>query len=673
MRRGFDQKHNQGTPGRGDAGRRRERVLVEGRAPASDTERHALALLIGGLMALALSIAVSPLLPATALAADAQTGASAASAAQAAPAADAADQAAPARADGAKTSIAPDPRGSQAAAKAGAVAPHSVVAPARPLPSADAAPAPARAATDPATATRPDAPATDADHADAARFVTIRFRTSPGTAGTVRPAEVSVRASDGAGLSGCTTVAEHGFVFQGWYNGSRLVSQSPVLSRDETLAALDHDADGNLVPTTLVARYARPSAALSLAKELANAPAEGSCYREGDAVTFRVTVTNTGTVPLDAVTFEDSLASLDPMTHLGIGQSRSVEYSHVVTAADVAAEALVNTVSARGSSDAYHLEATAGPESATALTGTLGAGETFVVYGAYPADAGSVSHAHCIVHAVTGEGLEAVTATPAEGYEFAGWYEDDERVCTDATLEPDTALNLLNRGRTPYAPTLFLAHFTKEEPEPATPDDDQGTAGDDQGASGGTTTPDQGTGGDAQTPAGDENGGAAGTVPGGSGETPGDEGSEPGGDTAPGQGSTPDDDVTPGEGNTPDHGPSTPAAPGATTGDGQGNTGTTPGTGDANASTAGNAATPGTAADASGAATGTTAGSAAASAVSPSADDGTTSVDVPGGDGTHQIPQSGDDAPAIAIILAALALIAALLALRSHDALAHRA
>ena len=94
-----------------------------------------------------------------------------------------------------------------------------------------------------------------------------------------------------------------------------------------------------------------------------------------------------------------------------------------------------------------------------------------MLYGAYPADAGQVSRSVCIVESRTGAGLDAVIAEPRPGYVFEGWYEDDERVSTEATLAPETALAFLNRGRAAYSPTLFLAHFVPEEPQPDEPDE----------------------------------------------------------------------------------------------------------------------------------------------------------------------------------------------------------
>ncbi len=362
------------------------------------------------------------------------------------------------------------------AALAPTPAPHPGSAPERPsadgVATADgASPAPADPADGAAPAPADPADGADPEPAQPERFVTILYRTSPGTAGNVNPSEEQVRADDGAGLSGSTALPLRGYVSIGWYNGANQVSADALLTRDEALAGANRNADGTLADTTFIARFARPSASLQLAEELVSSPANGRFFTEGEPVTFRATVTNTGNVTLSGVTFASDEAAFASVGPLAPGQSRTSEWTHVVTAADVQRDALVSTVSAHGEAPEYGLSTEAGPESATAQTGTLAAGDTYVLYGAYPADAGQVSRSVCIVESRTGAGLDAVIAEPRPGYVFEGWYEDDERVSTEATLAPETALAFLNRGRAAYSPTLFLAYFVPEEPQPVVPDE----------------------------------------------------------------------------------------------------------------------------------------------------------------------------------------------------------
>ncbi len=451
--------------------------------------------LAGGLTALALTLLMAPAAPSFA-----EDAAAPSAPASATPdAGPASDQRATAPAPAATARVMPDasaPSGATSSQpQAGPAAAPAAPQPAASRPPALTVPEPVPAALAPTPAphpgSAPERPSADgvatadgaapapADPADGAapepaqpeRFVTILYRTSPGTAGNVNPSEEQVRADDGAGLSGSTALPLRGYVSIGWYNGANQVSADALLTRDEALAGANRNADGTLAATTFIARFARPSASLQLAEELVSSPANGRFFTEGEPVTFRATVTNTGNVTLSGVTFASDEAAFASVGPLAPGQSRASEWTHVVTAADVQRDALVSTVSAHGEAPEYGLSAEAGPESATAQTGTLAAGDTYVLYGAYPADAGQVSRSVCIVESRTGAGLDAVIAEPRPGYVFEGWYEDDERVSTEATLAPETALAFLNRGRAAYSPTLFLAHFVPEEPQPVVPDE----------------------------------------------------------------------------------------------------------------------------------------------------------------------------------------------------------
>lgn len=578
--------------------------------------RRLSALLVSGLAALALAVTLAP--GATVLAAGAEGGAGA----------NAADPVAA----GAIVSKAPAASAAGGAGSAAAsTAPALAVPKAVPV-TAEPTPAEAPAATSP---TRPDASAGAPTTADDA-FITILYRTSPGTAGVVNPGEDSVRVSDGAGLGGSTATPLRGYVCIGWYNGDEQVSPDATLTRDQALAGVNRDADGHVAATTFIARFARPSASLSLAVALASEPANGSCFTEGETVTFRATVANTGNVPLTDVVLTSDEASFPAVGTLAPGQSRAEEWSHVVTADDVRAEALTCTVTAQGEAPAYGLIAEAGPESAAAAAGTLAAGQTYVLYGAYPADGGSVSRSVSIVESRDGAGLETVTAEPRPGWTFEGWYEGEARVSTDPALAPETALGFLNRGRSAYAPTLFLAHFVREEPAPVTPDEPAGpdepakpdepaapvtpaVPGDDKPATPGEPTEPNGP--DADVPGGD----GAGT------DGSSDDGA--GADAPDGDGGSED---VPGDADDPAHHES-----GASSTDGSA-TPTVPEAVDASAT-----------------------GAAAGSAADPDAPKATASNGLP------SIPQTGDAAPALAalalVLVAAAAIVLIIAARRRHE------
>lgn len=602
------------------------------------------ALLAGGLAALALAVMLAPGAPALAAGAEGNAGTSAADAAKAAAAmgATAADDSRAANATGAAGSEAAGATVSKApaaSAAGGAGSAAASTAPALTVPKAvpvAAEPTPAEAPAAPAATepTRPDASADAPTTADDA-FITILYRTSPGTAGVVNPGENSVRVSDGAGLGGSTATPLRGYVCIGWYNGDEQVSPDATLTRDQALAGVNRTDDGHVAATTFIARFARPSASLSLTVALASEPANGSCFTEGETVTFRATVANTGNVPLSDVVLTSDEASFPAVGTLAPGQSRTEEWSRVVTADDVRAEALTCTVTAQGEAPAYGLTAEAGPESAAAAAGTLAAGQTYVLYGAHPADGGSVSRSVSIVESRDGAGLETVTAEPRPGWTFAGWYEDDARVSTDPTLTPETALGFLNRGRSAYAPTLFLAHFVREEPAPVTPDE---PAGPDE-----PTTPDDPAGPDEPAKPDEPAAPVTPAVPGG------DEPATPSEPTRP---DGPDADVPGGDG----------AGTDASDGDGAG--GDVPGDAD-NAAHHESGASDGAAPTAPEANDASATGAAAGSAADPDAPKATANNGLP------SIPQTGDAAPALAalalVLVAAAAIVLIIAARRRHE------
>ena len=92
-----------------------------------------------------------------------------------------------------------------------------------------------------------------------------------------------------------------------------------------------------------------------------------------------------------------------------------------------------------------------------------------VAYVADPAEGGHVDNASDSIEVVTGDGVEGSTATPNEGYKFAGWYVGETLVTTEDQdpeggyeLTADEAKNaLLKNADGTYAATTFTAKFNK--------------------------------------------------------------------------------------------------------------------------------------------------------------------------------------------------------------------
>lgn len=352
-------------------------------------------------------------------------------------------------------------------------------------------------------------------------------------------------------LQGSTATANEGYLFQGWYKGDNagtdvLVTDDETLTAETAVLSANH-THGVLMPTVYVARFEKIHPAFTLAKAVQNEPANGNFFAAGETVTYEVTATNTGNVPLESITFKDNLAEVPSIDSLAVGETKTVSYTYVVTEENVKADVLANTVEATATaSNDPDATITADPATANVFVGTLSPDETYVMFAAYPPDEGSVGQSYNIVNTTTGEGIEENTAIAKTDYVFDGWYKenDDTLVTSSPTLTVEDIKEHMNhgKGRTPYGPTIFIAHFTPVSSGGDTP------GGGDSGSTDKPTTPD--------TP----------TTP--------DKPTNPDTPDTPDVPSTPDKPDTP---TTPDT-PSTPDKPssgdsGSTSGSGSGNTG----------------------------------------------------------------------------------------------------
>lgn len=302
---------------------------------------------------------------------------------------------------------------------------------------------------------------------------------------------------DDGSLQGSTATANTGYLFQGWYKKDNagndvLVTTNATLSEEAAIRNANYH-QGILLPTVYVARFVKEAPAFTLTKAVQNEPANGRFFAAGESITYEVTVTNTGNVPLETITFKDNLAEVPAIDALAVGESKTVTYTYVVTAEDTKADVLTNTIEATATTpDLPGETVTTDPATTSTFVGTLLPDQTYVLFAAYPSTEGNVDRDYNIVNNDTGEGIEENTAVATGDYEFDGWYKegDDTLITKSPTLTADEIKENMNRGkgRTPYGPTLFVAHFTPKATTPDTPDNPGGGSG--SGGSGGTTTPD---------------------------------------------------------------------------------------------------------------------------------------------------------------------------------------
>lgn len=302
---------------------------------------------------------------------------------------------------------------------------------------------------------------------------------------------------DDGSLQGSTATANTGYLFQGWYKKDNagndvLVTTDETLSEETAIRNANYH-QGILLSTVYVARFVKVAPAFTLTKAVQNEPANGRFFAAGESITYEVTVTNTGNVSLETITFKDNLAEVPAIDALAVGESKTVTYTYVVTAEDTKADVLTNTIEATATTpDLPGETVTTNPATTNTFVGTLLPDQTYVLFAAYPSTEGNVDRNYTIVNNTTGEGIEEITANATGDYEFDGWYKegDDTLITKSPTLTADEIKENMNRGkgRTPYGPTLFVAHFTPKATTPDTPDNPGGGSG--SGGSGGTTTPD---------------------------------------------------------------------------------------------------------------------------------------------------------------------------------------
>ena len=91
-----------------------------------------------------------------------------------------------------------------------------------------------------------------------------------------------------------------------------------------------------------------PNPSVAVVKEVTSTPANGESYALGETISYRVTVTNDGNVPVENIRVEDSLVSITENTIaiLAPGESREFTYEYTVTEADIRNGQVVNTAAA---------------------------------------------------------------------------------------------------------------------------------------------------------------------------------------------------------------------------------------------------------------------------------------------------------------------------------------
>lgn len=102
-----------------------------------------------------------------------------------------------------------------------------------------------------------------------------------------------------------------------------------------------------VTPGTATTYIDKINASWTIDKSVTSTPANGSFYKEGEAVSYKIVVTNTGNVELTNIKLKDTLVDLGAqgaIDKLAPGESKTITYDYTVTAADADKGKIVNAV-----------------------------------------------------------------------------------------------------------------------------------------------------------------------------------------------------------------------------------------------------------------------------------------------------------------------------------------
>lgn len=90
---------------------------------------------------------------------------------------------------------------------------------------------------------------------------------------------------------------------------------------------------------------------------------------------------------------------------------------------------------------------------------TLGVAKTPVFFTSQPEDGGTLSDEVVYVPDSQETVMDSVVAQPHEGYTFAGWYKDGEKISEDDVLDPTTIDGVISTDKTAAQPAVICASF----------------------------------------------------------------------------------------------------------------------------------------------------------------------------------------------------------------------
>ena len=144
------------------------------------------------------------------------------------------------------------------------------------------------------------------------------------------------------------TVAESGKV-ENVTNDSKSKRSFTFTVTEDSKGKLSVTPDTNDAAWTFTNVYKEPKPGIKVKKTVTSKPANGSYYKKGETVEYKIVVTNTGNSELTDVVVTDELTGDEwTLDTLAIGASETFTTKHKVTDADVTAGQVLNKVTATG-------------------------------------------------------------------------------------------------------------------------------------------------------------------------------------------------------------------------------------------------------------------------------------------------------------------------------------
>ena len=273
--------------------------------------------------------------------------------------------------------------------------------------------------------------------------VRVTYEADPSTGGSVSGSGEDITIVSAQGLTGAVaSETVNGYRFEGWYQGTTLVTKNLVLSRQDALSKLNTAEDGTYLATTFTAKFA-----------------------EADNATLTYVAS-----PSEGGTVTNSPENIAPVTGQPKGSKATATPGYVFVNWTTSDGRVAGTGEklTRGQIDRVAKEN--GVYVDTEFTANFvydTAATADVTYEADPEKGGRVTNPSDKVQIITADGLEGSTAEPANGYKFVGWFKDNEQTAfsTNVNLTKEEAREKLNRDQSngTYTATRFTAKFEVDE------------------------------------------------------------------------------------------------------------------------------------------------------------------------------------------------------------------